>query len=189
MVDHEGTKAERRARLANLAEEAFTDHVLTKEGDGRWYCGKPTTGIYSFRVITAPGCVFLYGDIDELALLPHDRDALTWLRGSINDMDYVLGKSSLSVRQKDFLVAEAESCLVDEVETGGLKPDVAAGIREQLVLSRYDEPERTWHEAWSDAGEADIPACTDWGSQMIWQYHALRAFLRLLDADRDESLR
>lgn len=89
----------RKTTVDALAVEAFARHKLRSEGKGRWYCGRPGSGLYHFRLITAPGCILLYGDIGQAILLCQAVDALAWLRKAISDRDYVLGKSCFA--QKD----------------------------------------------------------------------------------------
>lgn len=85
-----------------LAQEAFQNHVLRKEGDGRWFCGRPGTGMYHFRIIIAPACVFLYGDIGNAVFLCSEHDSLNWLLDSIDGgRDYILGKCGQARRDKD----------------------------------------------------------------------------------------
>ena len=93
---------ERIRTIDALAEEAFASHVLREEGDGRWFCGRPGTGMYHFRVIVSPCCVFLYGDIGEVVFICPEEDSLNWLVTSVNGgRDYLLGKSRQAVRDKD----------------------------------------------------------------------------------------
>jgi hypothetical protein len=89
------TKKQERVRTVDvLADEAFVDHVVREEGEGRWFCGRPGTGMYHFRVITAPRCVMLYGDIGEAIFICPESDGFEWLLTSINGgRDYILGKS------------------------------------------------------------------------------------------------
>lgn len=95
-------KDERISTVNTLAEDAFKNHVLRKEGEGRWFCGRPGTGMYHFRLITAPACVFIYGDIGEAVFLCSESDSLNWLLTSVNGgRDYVLGKCRQAVRDKD----------------------------------------------------------------------------------------
>jgi hypothetical protein len=68
-----------RDRATEHAAEAFKNHVVTKTDDG-WRFAKPGTSIYSSRIITAPGCVIMYGDCGELMIQPNKQDALRWLR-------------------------------------------------------------------------------------------------------------
>jgi len=95
-------KQDRMRTIDELAKEAFKDHVLREEGEGRWFCGRPGTGMYHFRLIVAPGCVLLYGDIGEAVFLCAEPDALNWLLASAGGgRDYILGKSRQAVRDKD----------------------------------------------------------------------------------------
>lgn len=176
-------KADRRAEIAEMAVKSLKDHALTAEGDGRWYCGKPGTGYYSFRVITSPGCVFMHGDLGEIALICHDRDSLQWLKTSTH-MDYALGKAS--ERKREFLPSEAERALKDIYND---RDDNRRGIVDKIRdswewYSGEDDkfsPEMAFRIAYRDAtGDCEVPDCTDWDGSMIWQWHALRKFVELL---------
>jgi hypothetical protein len=58
--------------------------------------------MYHFRLIIAPACVFLYGDIGEAVFLCSEADALKWLTTSIlGGRDYILGKSKRARMDKD----------------------------------------------------------------------------------------
>lgn len=50
-----------RRTVAHLAAKGFARHVITEEGEGRWLCHTPGTGVYSFRVVTAPGTSWCSG--------------------------------------------------------------------------------------------------------------------------------
>ena len=185
-LDDETTEAEHRLMHARMAEDAFKDHVLAKEGDGRWYCGKPDTGIYSFRVISAPRCIFLYGDLGDLVLQPSDRDALAWLRGCIKSLDYVLGKATKP--EREFLPAEVEAWLKqDEAEAAeeedGRHRDRVTKLRDLWRECKYeDDRSLAWRRVYVEAtGDCEPPACDDWSAQMLWQYHALAKFCQLLE--------
>ena len=58
MQTHYGTKKENRKTIARLAQESLADHkIIPEQTEGpvqMWFCGKPHTGNYSYRVISAP---------------------------------------------------------------------------------------------------------------------------------------
>jgi hypothetical protein len=96
------SREERIRTVDELAESAFEDHVLLPEGEGRWFCGRPGTGMYHFRIVMSPGCILLYGDIGEAVFRCHERDALAWLLASMGGgRDYILGKCPQAVENKD----------------------------------------------------------------------------------------
>ena len=170
---------DRRTLLKQEADKAFQDHVLTVEGEGRWLCARPGTGIYHFRIIVAPACLVLYGDIKDVVFRISDRDAIPWLRGSIDSMDYVLGKVTAFDEgpRKVFVRGNALRELADLAEEDPARADK---IRQHYERHRdYDGEARAWAEALNNVGmEPSVPE--DWDSQLLWQYHALRHFLRLL---------
>lgn len=170
--------AERRAEIAQLAERSFATHELVREGDGRWVCANPKSWAYWFRVVVAPGCIFLYGDIGELVLRPHDRDALAWLRQT-DGVDYPLGKVPVELRSRDYLHPLATRALEDlEKEM----PKQAAEIRD--IFDPEDGDARSFAEAWYDVlADCEPPEVTDWGHSMLFCMEALRWFSRALDAE------
>lgn len=86
--------------IERLAAEALDRHMLRAEGEGRWFCGRPGTGFYHFRVVTAPGHVFLCGDLGTAILACSERDSLSWLKRAIGSADYLLGKSQHAHRDR-----------------------------------------------------------------------------------------
>lgn len=173
--------ADRDYVLRHEADKAFQDHELKVEGEGRWLCARPGTGIYHFRVITAPACLILYGDIKDVIFRISDRDALAWLRGSIDSMDYVLGKA-VAFDEGHRKVFARGNALRELAELAKEDPARAEKVREHYERYRDFEGEaRAWAEAMSNVG-MDPTVPEDWDSQLVWQYHALRHFLRLLGA-------
>lgn len=86
--------------IGDLAAQAFEQHKLKNEGEGRWYCGRSGSGMYHFRLIAAPRCIFIYGDIGQAVLLCSEADSVKWLRQSIHERDYVMGKSRFAQRDR-----------------------------------------------------------------------------------------
>lgn len=184
------TKAEHRASIAKHAAEAFKDHVLTNEGDGRWLCSKPGTGIYHFRIIFSPGCVFMYGDIYDLCLMCYDHDSLQWLRTAPH-LDYVMGKSTKPSRV--FLPAEAEAYLQrTEADEEDNRRGIVGKIREAWEDNQMEddrvEPAMAWRFAYVDAtGDTEPPACDDWDEQMLYQWHGLQKFVALYEQQQQKE--
>lgn len=191
--------------IREMAEKDFADHVLKKK-DGWWYCGKPGTSIYSFSLCLAiPYYVILVGDIDELVLFVTGRDPLAWLLGSIDSLDYVLGKARHP--SKDFMRKHAEEAIkaledeAKELEQSTIDPrypmpradeaiDQARELKErweELICENegrvcmYSHPEQlAWYQAWSEViNDGEPPECDYWSSQMLWQYFALCRFVEL----------
>lgn len=104
-----------RASILKINRDTFSRHVVTPEGEGRWLFAAPDTGMFHFRVIAAPRAVIVYGDIDDIILVPSDRDALRWLRSvlrgdrGVYDLSYVAEK----VRGRDS-ITEFKPRLLEE---------------------------------------------------------------------------
>lgn len=168
-----------RAR-ASVAEN-MAEHVVTAEGPGRWFAGRPKRSEYHFRVLTAPGAIVLLGDIGELILLPHDRDAFAWMCGTLRDgreLSYPLSKIPTDLRQEEFLEDLAEEILAEEVASGALKPDEADAIRD-AYQGEDDHPETEWNRAWYEiCPDGEYPSARWWTWRTIYQVEALRWFVK-----------
>lgn len=171
---------ERRAILRIEADKAYKDHVVRSEGEGRWYCGRPGSSSYSFRLIFAPACILLYGDIQAVVLRMPNGDAMEWLRTCVDDLDYVLGKvAAFEGPTKKFSRGDALRKL-NELEAQYGEPATRAKREYDRQRDRVGD-ERAWEVSMHDNGfDTEVPS--DWDSQLFWQYHALRHFCRLLDA-------
>jgi hypothetical protein len=172
---------ERRAILKIEADKAYKDHVVRSEGDGRWYCGRPTSGTYHFRVVFAPACILVYGDIQAVVLRMPNGDSLGWLRSTVDDLDYVLGKvAAFDGPTKKFSRGDALRKL-NELEAQYGEPATRARREYDRHRDRLGDAQ-SWVEAMNDQGfDTEVPQ--DWDSQLFWQYHALRHFCRLLDQE------
>lgn len=172
-------REERRAILKLEADRAFKDHVVRSEGEGRWYCGRPTSSTYHFRVIMAPAMILVYGDIKDVVFRVTNGNAMEWLRTTIDDLDYVLGKvAAFDGPTEKFSRGDALRKLKElEAQYG------EAGTRARKAYDRHRDrhgDEQAWAMA-MDENNFDSPVPRDWDSQLFWQYHALRHFCRLLD--------
>jgi len=177
------TRATHRATIAAFAAEAFKDHVLTTEGKGRWICRKPGTSAYAFCVITAPGAVIIFGDVGDAILMIDALDPLPWLIGATS-VDYLLSKVQPEAmrRDREFMPGDADAYLC-EVETSDSR--AVQGVR-SLLADLDLEGDRTEQDRWlmacNEAGLDDPPRCDDFGSGLLWTYHAVRCFVRLYEA-------
>ncbi len=120
-----------REEVQQRSEETFKDHVLTSEGEGRWYFGRPGSTMYCVRVIASPGNVIMLGDCGDLILRCSDRDSLAWLRGTMDrrnySLDYVSSKISQECKSIEFqqeLVTEFLKELEDEADALSLQDKV-----------------------------------------------------------------
>lgn len=193
---------ERRAQIKNHAASAFREHTLTQEGEGRWYCGKPGTGFYHFRVISAPGTIVLFGDIESLVLRPSGNNALHWLRSvlhpdkEVDSISYVLEKAEyvFKVRQV-FLYKEALALIKEEKKEAQENEEAEDLLRNKEWGERFDEERSLTDDtpgccgeylAWAQAFLKHFYDCEgidsplDFGSQILFQFHALRKFVDLL---------
>jgi hypothetical protein len=177
MMTADGTERRARATVAALAAKDFAEHVIVPEGDGRWFCGKPGTGICSFRVVSAPGHLIVFGDIGDAILRVSDRDPIPWLRGAIRSPEYLASK--MQGRQDAFWRGDAAAWLRGEIAEGRADAVKAA---QRLAGCGLDAFERhDWYAAW-DCSASDLPDFEGPSSRTWWVVEALGCFVRLLDA-------
>jgi hypothetical protein len=85
-------------QIAIWAKKSFADHVLTCEAKtdkiALYHCGRPGGSNYSFRVVLAPNCIMVYGDIGDRMLFNYRpfSQQISWLRGSVNSGHYMVEK-------------------------------------------------------------------------------------------------
>lgn len=186
-------RRERREHLLQFYAPSFKDHKITVQADENesvalYTCRSATSGYYWFHVVLAPGALFLYGDVGDLALRvspPHDALGLRcWLRDATRDaveLDYLLGKSPHP--EWEFGVGELRRYLREEAAEG-LKPAELRALREWGDHFHHGEPitQEAWAEAWYNAtgGDVEPPDFNDWSSQMLCQFLALYHFIRLV---------
>lgn len=133
-----GIIASKRKQAEEDAAISYADHVLTKEGEGRWLFTSPVTGMFSMRVIEAPGAVITYGDGEDLIFCPHDSDALGWLMSVLRagpgryDVYYLCEKIP-----QNFVIAKFSTDLVDdevaELRKEAEEEDLTEEYREKLT--------------------------------------------------------
>jgi hypothetical protein len=94
--DERFTQAEWRDHLRKLSEPSLKNHILIQEGEGRWYCQKPGTSMYSFRVVVSANTILFHGDLRDLCIIPTGPDPLSWLvstlGGKTDSIDYFMEK-------------------------------------------------------------------------------------------------
>lgn len=131
-----------RANAEVDAQVNFAKHRVVAEGEGRWYFGAPGTGHFSFRVITAPRMVMMYGDAGELVLIPSDTDALRWLRSVLSSgpgkysVQYIAEKVPADLRITEFQ-QELVKAYLDDL-TAELNEGSASERRAEEIASFLD---------------------------------------------------
>lgn len=186
-----------------MAEQSFKDHQITEEQPGVFYCGKPGTGHYSFRVAFLPaGLIVVYGDIGDMML---QRGGEDWLSGAIRHdyvSDYVFEKQlprrGRYEKQMEFMPGDAVAELrrmYDGVPDRDVEnpdpadpdhweqqpnPKKAICIAEDwLSFDSSGCDGDGWDRAYySWAGDCEHPRCRDYSSNDLWCYHALSWFVQ-----------
>lgn len=157
-----------------MAAKTFEQHVVTKEGPGRWLCSRAESNSSSFRVVFSPGVVIVHGDLGDLILECRDRNPASWLRRAVDSgyPDYPLSKAPHVLRMREFDETVADKVVEDLRKE---EPEQASELKEKLrFVDRGDE--RAWLEAYADAVEDhdELPDVTDWSANALWCWHALR---------------
>jgi len=147
-VDETDTKERHRRVIKAMADANYKDHVITAESENIFYCAKPGTGFYSFRVVFLPGgVILLYGDIGQLMLQP--GAGFEWLKSAVKHnrvSDYVLEKTKPCIdwRTKMFLTGDAAAELREMHD--GIPHVDAKGIN--FVEQAKEEGEPTNDDDW-----------------------------------------
>jgi hypothetical protein len=182
-----------RRQVQALAVNAFKDHVLTEEGDGRWLCKRPGTGTYWFRLVTAPSSIIILGDLGECILRPYCKQdqAVSWLRGAVNSPGYFIEKVQASkAPPKAFYPSECMQWMAGYIGERDDDDDTArtSELREALQEMREQyRDEALTHESWLRiARDYDIDdvygVAMHLSSNMLWMIEVCRCFVRLHDA-------
>lgn len=189
------TFAEAAATIKRLAEDAFCEHVIKSEGDGRWLCRKPgASSAYWFRVIVAPRSIVILGDVGECVFLCSDWDSLAWLRGSATSWDYLLSKVQASKEPpKKFYPADAVAWL-REAHADELKEEAEGGPHVLVVedaerlLRTGDLHEHSWISLMEEHSVDDAYSVgRRWSETMLWMVEVCKTFVRLHDAQQLET--
>lgn len=211
MRSDSGTKKENRATIATIAGESLAGHAITPEqteGPVRmWYCGRKGTGMYSYRVIAAPGMLLVYGDVGDYMLQANDRDLIPWLRGAIKSENYVIGKMvhkgevflpDEAVALLDTLIADAKEDDEGELRHEDEEDNNIYYYSEQAisfknaVLDEWD-PEYDSGDGFAQAfhnagGETSLLSrAVDYEPGVYWTMECLKKFVELLDDLEDPS--
>jgi hypothetical protein len=175
--------------IAGYAKKAFETHELTVEqanGPVRmWHCGKPGTGIYSFRVVAAPGFISIYGDVGDGMLAAYDRDMVAWLGGAIRSPSYLFSKMIKS--RKVFRADLARNLLKELVDEADEDNKEKAEKMVENILDNWndDPPDEHGFEFFNAAYEAGVDSeyfdsVMDHCADDYWTLECLKKFVELL---------
>lgn len=180
----------RRVQSVLSNARTFAEHRLTQELDDglfrAWWCARPRSGTYSFRVVTAPGWLYLSGDIGHLAL-SRERDMLPWTRSVVTgesvDLCYLAEKTPRTLQTTEFNYEEAYEQLVAILDDSEFDADERGRLlrRARSASNSYD-----WQSFCADYvnryGADQVPESKDYSASLCWQVLGLRRFFELLDA-------
>lgn len=178
----EETIENHRKTIAALARNSLSEHEITQRSESdsvkAYICRGPKNSFHWFGVIFAPRLVVIYGDIGDVTLNVNQQDTRSWALAA-DELDYVLGKA---VRPElDFFSEEASRAIAAMRED---ETKYADEIQEQFDFLQYDLDDHEWHRIFYEVtGDSEAPDCTDFSSEMLWCFHALRKFVELYRAD------
>jgi hypothetical protein len=182
-----------------MADEAFAKHrIVPEQTEGpvrMWYCGEKGTGVYSYRVVSAPGMLLVYGDVGDYMLQAYDKDLIPWLQGAIKSEDYVIGK--MIHKHKIFLEDEAElmlQSLVDDAyddEDREIQRKIVSYVRDNWN-KEYDSVHEFAKAFYEGGGDAELIDCVmDYESSAYWTFECLKKFVELyneLKSDYEDGI-
>lgn len=198
MSKNDDVRTKRRAEIAARAAESFKGHILKDEGHGRWYCARPDTCNYSFRVTDFKDGLILSGDIGELLFVVYGRSPISWLRGCLKhgNEDYVLGKIPYNLRQREAIWDLALEFFKDNANDED-ENKIASEMCDALEVCADEHgraspghglTEHEWASAFHEAGGCDEPpSVSDWSTHTLIQLGALKWFCAALDAAEDSA--
>ena len=145
-----------REHLKELSDRSLKDHVLIKEGEGRWYCQKPGTNMYSFRVVVSANAILFHGDLRDLCIQPSGPDPLGWLVNTLTSqyshVDYFMEKvTPIHRTQRVFLVKTAYEQLEGMREEPQEALEIAEKIRE--IQQQLDKIDQQMAEIYKEKGD------------------------------------
>ena len=174
-----------RKQIINLAQEALKDHVITPEQtEGlvrMWSLCRPDMGIYWFRVIIAPGCIVVYGDVGDSMYNMHEHDPLPWLRDAINSPEYLIGK--MITKKEKFFPAEAYKILDEMKEESQEETKVAEEIKDNWNTFDFEDSGYEFRRAiWEAGTDFEVPSSRafDYNEDTYWSVECLKKFIKLL---------
>lgn len=186
------------ADVKRRIENDLKDHVITqrhRDGDpGRfWRCAKPGTVNLSFTVYAPPGWLMIAGDMGE-CMWSRVYDMLSFIRGSINSLEYFSEKAS-----KDCIIREKRQELaeewLEEQEEGSEweeyhgepmtdeQKETLQEIRDEFEeYNSIDRLQAAIYDSQMFDSTSYIPSCEFYTFQYLWKIEALKWFIAKLDA-------
>lgn len=211
MID---TSAEHRETIRRLAAKSLAHHqidVVGQAGDTMVYrFAMPGRSAYAVRILIWPGWICVAGDTGDTLFRHSSSDSISWLRGSVSDVRYMLGKvqgarkafnlgDALAFMRRT--IAEDESAedesngrcqhsstyrppCVDQVACQReLRRERLANLREWVESAeRLEADAASFYAVCSNAQIDDPPSCQEWDSDHVWAVEILRHFVKALDA-------
>lgn len=203
------TSAEHRENIRRMATESLAHHQVAFVGDAGdtkvYRFARPDSGFYAVRILVWPGWIVVAGDAGDTLFRHSDLDSLAWLRGSVSDVRYMLGK--VQGARRIFSIGDALAFMRGEIVERAAEEPPSLPIRADLHRERLamlqewvesaesleaDAPD--FYAACREAEIDDPPDCLEWDSDHVWAVEILRHFVKALDAktetkaSRDRSL-
>lgn len=184
--------------MRHRCDVAYAEHVIEQRGPSEWYCHRPGTSCYHYSVAVVAGSVVVVGDGVTMVLEPYASggDVVGWIRAAIGSPGYMLSKASHHIPVEEWSESLAKEAFTDEW------PTMPSALREALASndgmwtwddssddeSQGDKPTLDvetgdeWYRAWWENSGMEPPDCNDYTMNAARAYHALRHFVRLLNA-------
>lgn len=179
-----------RQLILSMAENRFDNHVCTQTLDAgewkAWRCQAPGTWNYGFNVMLKPGWLILDGDIGFVAF-SRTKDMLSWIRGAINDPDYIAEKVPQEIKVREYNEQIAEESIL-EAQEFALQNNLMPEKGYEDILEFFEdccesarEGEQGYYEAVArmiDEDVLDDPSqCHDLTPGFLYQWTALKWWL------------
>ena len=211
MID---TSAEHRETIRRLAAKSLAHHqidVVGQAGDTMVYrFAMPGRSAYAVRILIWPGWICVAGDTGDTLFRHSSSDSISWLRGSVSDVRYMLGKVQgarkafnlgdalafmrRTIAEDESAEDESNGCCehssiyrppcVDQVACQrDIRRERLANLREWVESAeRFEADANSFHAACAEAEIDDPPSCQEWDSNHVWAVEILRHFVKALDA-------
>ena len=173
-------------KVAKDAIKSFLSHELTCESKtdkvALYRCAQPGTSCFSFRVVVAPGCIVVYGDIGDGMIYNYKsfQDQIPWLRGSVNSSRYLIDKMVFA--EREFCEETAKANWENE------KENYEEGDEEFEDIVSDNYPDQAWYNFFYGSLRCDeSPGCEDYKIGVYWTVECLKKFIELLDKENSNG--
>ena len=179
-------------QIIEFAKNDFKDHVLTTESVSDrislYKCARPNnSSTYAFRVILAPQCITVYGDIGDRMILFYGREnTLAWLRGAVKSSDYLISKMLFKKEEFDKDIAQSSwASAKQDYKDADYEDKLSLMTDEEYeYIVSADYPIQEWYNFFcGELNSDEPPSCEDWSADVYCTVECLRKFVELIDKE------